>query len=177
MRSELNVTHSKKWKTEAFGDHPIAFVSRWLLRCRVVTRPGCWNRVTWLHDLPVDGREGGPSPVSVQDGALPGNVYGFRFPLRNQWVSWWRMETSFSREWVSALVKMVTHWRRAAVVLRGAFAQAPLSLTCMCGITVWTLDLVHYWFTLLFILIIYKLNDRKCEKAPFSLLSKKKSDR
>ena len=34
MRSELNVTRSKKWKAEAFGDHPIAFVSRWLLRCQ-----------------------------------------------------------------------------------------------------------------------------------------------
>ena len=96
MRSELNVTHSKKLKEEVFGDHPIAFVSWWLLWCPVATWPGCWNRVTWLDDLPVDGREVVPSLVSVQGGALPGDVDGFRYPLQNQSVSWWRMETSFS---------------------------------------------------------------------------------
>ena len=99
MRSELNVTHSTKWKAEAFGDHPIAFVSWWLLRCCIVTWPRCCNQVTWLDDLPVSGREGVPSPVSVQGGNLPSDMDGFCYPLWNQSVSWWRMETSL-REWV-----------------------------------------------------------------------------
>ena len=76
MRSELNVTHSKKWKAEAFGDHAIAFVSWWLLRCRFVTWPGCWNRVTWLDYLPVDGREGC---------AFPSLRSGWRSPW---WCGW-----------------------------------------------------------------------------------------
>ena len=144
MRSELNVTHRKKWKAEAFSDHPIAFVSWWLLRCLVVTWPGCWNRVTWLDDLPVDGREGVPSLVSVQGWALPGDVDGFRYPPAEPIRLLVENGDLFLREWVSALVKVVAHLREAAVVLQDAFTEAPLSLTYICGITVWTLDLVHY---------------------------------
>ena len=149
MRSELNVTHSKKWKAEACGsDHRIAFVSWWLLRCHVVTWPGCWNRVTWLDDLPVDGREGVPSPVSVQGGALPGDVDGFRYP--------------------PAEPILVAHWRGAAVVLRNTFMEAPLSLTYVCGITVWTLDLVHYTRPLVlgnFVLGVYQAAPGWCCKV------------
>ena len=125
MRSELNVTHSKKWKAEAFGDHPIAFVSWWLLRCRVVTWPGCWNRVTWLGDLPVDSRgvclprsrfrvglslvmwmasastpppppPPPPPPHPHPPHPPPPTPPPPHPPLRNQSVSWGRMETSFS---------------------------------------------------------------------------------
>ena len=50
MRSELNVTHTKKWTAGAFGDHPIAFVSWWLLLCRVVTWPAVWCcPCTWWY--------------------------------------------------------------------------------------------------------------------------------
>ena len=61
-------------------------------------------------------------------------------PLRNQSVSWWRMETSFSENeclrW--------SRWWPTGEELQDAFTEAPLSLTYIYGITVWTLDLVHY---------------------------------
>ena len=50
----------------------------------------------------------------------------------------------FLRIWVTALFQVVKHWRWATVVLRDAFMEAPLSPLYLCGITVWTLDLVHY---------------------------------
>ena len=127
MRSELNVTQSKKWKAEAFGDQPFAFVSRWLLRCRVVTWPRYWYRVTWLDDLPVDGREVVTSPVSVKGGALPGNVDDFRYPTAEPISLLVEDGDLLLREWVSALVKVVTHWRGAAVVHQDAFAGSSQS--------------------------------------------------
>ena len=81
----------------------------------------------WLDDLPVDGREGVPSPVSVQGGALPGDVDGFRYPPAEPIRLLLENGDFFLREWVSALVKVVAHWRGAAVVLRDAFTEAPLS--------------------------------------------------
>ena len=70
-----------------------------------------------------------PSPVSVQGGALPGDVDGFRYPPAEPIRLLVENGDLFLRERVSALVKVVAHWRGAAVVLRDAFTEAPLSLT------------------------------------------------
>ena len=85
-----------------------------------------------------------PSQVSVQGGALPGDVDGFRYPPAEPIRLLVENGDLFLRDWVSALVKVVANWRGAVVVLRDTFTEAPLSLTYICGITVWTLDLVHY---------------------------------
>ena len=112
----------------------------------------------WI-DFPVDGRKVVTSPVSVQGGALPGNVDDFRYPTAEPISLLVEDGELFLREWVSSLVKVVTPWRGAVVVLRDAFAEAPLSLTYICGITVWTLDLVHYTCPLVvgnFVLGVYQ---------------------
>ena len=85
LGSELNITHSKKWKAEALGDNPIAFVSWWLLWCRVVTWPGCWNLVTWLDDLPVDG-----TPVFEQPDptAQTGSHQDATPPMQHHLIEW-----------------------------------------------------------------------------------------
>ena len=77
MRSELNVTHSKRRKAEAFGDPTIAFISWWLLPRRVDT---CMTRML------KSGYVTGWSPVRWPGGcAFPSLGSGWGYPW---WCGW-----------------------------------------------------------------------------------------